>query len=271
MPELPEVETVRRGISPYIKERKIQSVILRRPNLRWPIPSAITELSPGQIITDVQRRSKYLRLLLENGEIIIHLGMSGKLTWVTHDTPLKKHDHADWVFEHGRLRYNDPRRFGAILWQDASTPCPQLQQLGPEPLSRQFHHRYLHAALQRSQTAIKIRIMDAKVVVGVGNIYASEALFHAGIHPCTSSQHLSEPEAAALTTAIKKTLKRAIASGGTTLKDFANGDGKPGYFQQKLWVYGRDGQACRRCHSLIDKITQGGRASYFCPQCQPTN
>ncbi len=270
MPELPEVETTRRGIAPHLIDQRIRQIIVRQPQLRWPIPSDINQLMSGQTVLSVTRRSKYILINSSNGTILIHLGMSGSLSVVNHETSLKKHDHVDIISENKTIiRYHDPRRFGAILWTNEPDNHPRLISLGPEPLSRAFSTQHLHKACQSKSAAIKSVIMNANIVVGVGNIYANEALFHCGIHPQTPANQISYEQCQALCRQIKKTLKQAIEAGGTTLKDFSNAEGKPGYFQQKLWVYGRKGEDCRHCKTPIQRLIQQQRSSFICPQCQP--
>ncbi len=269
MPELPEVETTRRGIEPHLLGQKIQQIIVRQAQLRWPIPADISSLCQQHTVQSVTRRSKYLLINFNHGSIIIHLGMSGNLHITNTRTALKKHDHVDIICENQTiLRYHDPRRFGAILWSDTPEEHPRLQSLGPEPLNRAFNNQYLHKQCQSRKAAIKSVIMNSQIVVGVGNIYANETLFHCGIHPQTSAQQLSKEQCQQLCQQIKKTLKTAIKAGGTTLKDFTNAEGKPGYFQQKLWVYGRNNAPCLQCETPIQRISQQQRSSFFCPQCQ---
>lgn len=269
MPELPEVETVKNGIQPHLINQAIQSVTIRNKQLRWPIPDHLSNTLDGQTLNNIRRRSKYLLLDFNHGSVIIHLGMSGKLTIVNQKNTPKKHDHVDIVFDNGSiLRYNDPRRFGAILWSTAPEQHPRLANLGPEPLSRQFTAQHLYKHCQGKSAAIKTIIMNAKLVVGVGNIYANEALFRSHIRPITAAKTLNLAQAQQLVKTIKSTLRQAIKAGGTTLKDFTQADGNPGYFQQKLWVYGRDGEPCQNCQTTIQRITQNQRSSFFCPTCQ---
>lgn len=270
MPELPEVETTRRGISPHILNQTIADIVVRQPQLRWPIPSKIKQLLAGQLITDVQRRGKYLLLITAKGTLIIHLGMSGSLRIVDRDSPAEKHDHFDIRFGNNKvLRLRDPRRFGAVLW--TSRPIQQhtlIEQLGPEPLEDDFNAEYLHRVSRGRRVAIKTFIMNSHVVVGVGNIYANEALFLAGINPRRSASRISLARYELLVAAIKKVLLRAIEQGGTTLRDFVREDGQPGYFQQTLSVYGRGGEPCPQCLLPIKQIRQQQRSSYYCPHCQ---
>ena len=270
MPELPEVETTRRGIAPHIIDKKVQAVVLRHKTLRWPIPARLKTILPGQRVTDVSRRGKYLFLTTPVGSVIIHLGMSGSLRVVTNNEPAVKHDHVDIVFSDTCiLRLHDPRRFGAVLWTQGSPLKHKLiAALGPEPLSDALTADYLFQRSRKRQVAIKSFIMDSKVVVGVGNIYASEALFRAGIRPTTAAGRVSRERYHDLVLAIQAVLAAAIRAGGTTLRDFVNGEGKPGYFQQALQVYGLAGEPCAHCGSIIKQITQAQRATYYCNRCQ---
>lgn len=270
MPELPEVETVRRGLMQPLLGAIIERIIIRQSRLRWPIPLALTDCVPQQRILDLQRRGKYLLLITTAGTLIYHLGMSGQLRVIAADSPVKKHDHVDLVFQnHTCLRLTDPRRFGALLWTTAAPQLhPLLAHLGPEPLSATFNAAYLYSVLQRHKQNCKALIMNSKIVVGVGNIYATEALFHAGIHPTRAGNSLTKQQCMALVTAIKRVLKHAIAKGGTTLKDFIQADGKPGYFKQQLFVYGQHGHPCQRCQTLIEKLSLNQRTTAYCPTCQ---
>jgi len=271
MPELPEVETTRRGIAPHVTGRVVRAVVVRDARLRWPVPTARLQRElVGQRIDDVTRRGKYLLLTTNAGALILHLGMSGSLRLVNCGEPPLKHDHVDIGLDGGQcLRLRDPRRFGAVLWTTRSADKHSLlKSLGPEPLGEGFDGDYLHQRSRGRRVAIKAFIMDSKVVVGVGNIYANEALFLAGIHPSTAAGRVSRARYGQLAAAIKQVLHEAIGQGGTTLRDFVNGEGKPGYFQQRLNVYGRAGEACPRCGGAIHLIRQGQRATYFCPQCQ---
>lgn len=270
MPELPEVETTRRGIEPCIAGNTIEYIIIRQPRLRWPVPSPLRQILPGLTIQQVTRRGKYLLLHTTAGTLIMHLGMSGSLRIVTTDIAAEKHDHVDIVFtNHKVLRFRDPRRFGAVLWSnDDPNQHPLLRSLGPEPLSRNFSGDYLYQRSRGRKVSIKAFIMDSKVVVGVGNIYANEALFRAGIRPTRKAGKISKDQCQVLVAAIKTVLKAAIRQGGTTLRDFTNGEGKPGYFRQSLEVYGRAGQPCTRCNMAIKQIKQEQRTSYYCPHCQ---
>ncbi|MCF6767193.1 bifunctional DNA-formamidopyrimidine glycosylase/DNA-(apurinic or apyrimidinic site) lyase [Thiotrichales bacterium 19S11-10] len=270
MPELPEVETVKRGLCPYLEKNTIKSVNLYHHTLRYPIPN-LDHLSNQKIIS-IKRRSKYLVFEFSHGNLIAHLGMSGIFRLYESPFPERiKHDHLEFYFDNYLLRYHDPRRFGAILWTD--TPLdeyPLLQSLGPEPLSDNFNVNYLANRLKHIKKAIKLAIMDSKIVCGVGNIYASEALFKAKIHPKTPANQLNSTQYKTLVNEIKSILTLAIEQGGTTLKDFKNSNGKPGYFTQKLNVYAKDKNPCIRCKTPIEKITLGQRSTFFCPKCQPS-
>lgn len=270
MPELPEVETTCRGITPHISGKTIKSVVIRQAKLRWPIPASIKRLLPGQRISQVSRRGKYLLLQTSVGTLIMHLGMSGSLRIANHGDAVEKHDHVDIVFSKNCiLRFRDPRRFGAVLWTSRSPYSHKLIRfLGPEPLSDDFTAEVLFLRSRNRKMAIKPFIMDSKTVVGVGNIYANEALFMAGIRPTTAAGRISLARYQRLHNAIKTVLSTAIESGGTTLRDFTNGEGKPGYFQQQLQVYGRAGENCTTCGALIKLIQQAQRASYYCTHCQ---
>lgn len=268
MPELPEVETTRRGIAPHLIGRRIDTAVARTAKLRWPIPP-LAELLPGTRVRAVGRRAKYLLLGFDHGTLIVHLGMSGSLRIVDRDSPARPHDHVDLVFGSHSLRFHDPRRFGAMLWTD-DDPLrhPRLRDLGPEPLDERFDGKTLAQAARGRRTAIKNLIMDGRVVVGVGNIYATEALFRAGIHPNRPSHRIALNRFELLAGSIKQVLGYAIERGGTTLRDFLNESGEPGYFAQELLVYGRAGESCKRCGSTIKSRRIGQRASAYCPRCQ---
>lgn len=270
MPELPEVETARRGITPYLKGKRVRAVIARDRRLRWPIPPALLKELPGQRIESVDRRGKYLLLRTQAGTALLHLGMSGSLRIVTEDTPPQKHDHVDLVMESGlALRLRDPRRFGTLLWTRGDPQQHKLlKDLGPEPLSDELGGEYLFEASRGRKVAVKQFIMDSHVVVGVGNIYASESLFLAAIKPQRAAGRVTAREYAALARAIKKVLTASIKAGGTTLRDFAREDGEPGYFAQRLRVYGREGERCYRCGGTIKAKATGQRMTYWCPDCQ---
>ncbi len=270
MPELPEVETTLRGIAPHLKQRHVTNVVIRNPQLRWPIPANLPELLRGQVVRELQRRAKYLLIAFDRGTLILHLGMSGSLRILPAGTPAEKHDHFDLLLDHGQLlRLRDPRRFGAVLWHEGNiTEHVLLQQLGPEPLEQNFDGTYLHRATRSRSAAIKQVIMDSHLVVGVGNIYANEALFRAGIRPQSAANKLSLPRCQRLAQNIKDVLQEAIKQGGSTLRDFVHSDGSSGYFQQSYFVYGRTGEPCRVCGTTIKQIKQGQRSSFYCPQCQ---
>ena len=268
MPELPEVEVSRQGISPYFEQATIAKVIVRNGKLRWPIPDEVKALKQKPVL-GVSRRAKYLLIELDSGSVILHLGMSGSLRVIDATTPVEKHDHVDIVLTSGKcLRLNDPRRFGAVLWQPADEEHSVFANLGPEPLSDDFNAQVLIDACARRKACIKQVIMDNKVVVGVGNIYANESLFLAGIRPDKPANKLSRPKLIRLTEIVKQVLARAITQGGTTLKDFSQVDGKPGYFAQELYVYGRAGEACPQCDNSIKEQMIGQRNTFYCTQCQ---
>jgi len=297
MPELPEVETLRRGLAPYLRGRRFVAAVVREARLRWPVPADLEARIRDRRICDLQRRGKYLLMQLDDawlsrntpgrpkcflappggerreaafsGALIIHLGMSGNLRLLSADTPPQKHDHIDLLLDDGQvLRYRDPRRFGALFWTAAAAGHPLIASLGVEPLSDEFDGARLHALCQGRSSAIKQVIMDAHLLVGVGNIYANEALFHAGIDPRTRAGRLSRPRCARLAAAIKEILVRAIEAGGSTLRDFVDGHGSPGWFQQTYRVYGRAGLPCTICGNPIRTLRQGARATCYCPRCQ---
>ncbi len=270
MPELPEVETSCRGIAPHLIAQTITGIIIRQPKLRWPIPDELPHLLTGQSITAVTRRAKYLFITTSIGTLILHLGMSGSLRVVDSRVPAEKHDHFDLMLNSGkRLRLRDPRRFGAVLWGGPQPEeHPLIAHLGPEPLDEAFSTEHLYQISRKRRGAIKNLIMDAKVVVGVGNIYASESLFLAGIHPSRAANRLSKKRIQHLTDSIKQVLANAIEQGGTTLKDFQQSDGRPGYFAQQLNVYGRSDKPCPTCGKPISQCKIGQRSSFFCCRCQ---
>lgn len=270
MPELPEVETTCRGIRPHVENKSIKEVIVRQTQLRWPISVEIKTVLPGQYIKSVSRRGKYVLLNLGVGYVLIHLGMSGSLRIAKKSEEAKKHDHVDIILKNGDiLRYHDPRRFGCILWA-GSQPFKHvlLEKLGPEPLLDDFNVDHLFALSRKRSAAIKNFIMDSHVVVGVGNIYANEALFAAGIKPRRQAGKVSKASYIKLVAAIKEILAEAIEQGGTTLRDFVGGDGKPGYFKQSLSVYGRGGESCVNCQTSLKEIRLGQRSTVYCPKCQ---
>jgi len=274
MPELPEVETTRRGIAPHLIGRRITSVTLRRADLRWPIPEEISRLLPGQYIDAVERRAKYLLLHTQVGSALLHLGMSGMLRILPPDAPLGKHDHVDIALERSDsqaeriLRFTDPRRFGCLLWQAPGERHELLQKLGPEPLTDAFDGDLLWQLSRGRKAAVKLFLMDNAIVVGVGNIYASEALFAAGIDPRRGAGSISRARYARLAQEVKRILAWAIERGGTTLRDFLNPDGAPGYFFRELNVYGRAGEPCRVCETPIKQAVIGQRSTFWCPRCQ---
>ncbi len=269
MPELPEVETLRRGLAPHLRERRILAVQVREGRLRWPVPIDLDERIRDQRILDLVRRGKYLLMQLESIWLICHLGMSGSLRMMPADTPLRKHDHIDLLLDDGQvLRYHDPRRFGALLWSHDPDTHPLIAPLGVEPLSDAFDGDTLQRLCQGRSSAIKQVIMDAHLLVGVGNIYANEALFHAGIDPRLPAGALSRPGCKRLATAIKEILALAIDAGGSTLRDFVDGHGHPGWFQQSYRVYGRAGLPCIVCGNNIRTLRQNARTTCWCPRCQ---
>ncbi len=274
MPELPEVETTRRGIAPHLIGRRVEKVLLRRPDLRWPIPPEITEWLPGQRIDAVERRAKYLLLHTSAGSALLHLGMTGVLRVLPPDIPAGKHDHVDILLEGTAkqparlLRFTDARRFGCLLWQAPGETHELLAALGPEPLTEAFDGDLLWHLSRGRSAAVKLFLMDNAVVVGVGNIYASEALFAAGIDPRRAAGAVSRARYARLAAEVKRILAWAIERGGTTLRDFINPDGAPGYFFRELNVYGREGEACKVCGSAIRQAVLGQRSTFWCPRCQ---
>ncbi len=269
MPELPEVETTRRGLMPHLVGRTVVALDIRQPRLRWPIPDALRTSLPGQRIDDVERRAKYLLVHTEAGSALLHLGMSGSLRVLPAATPIGAHDHVDWRLDSGLvLRYTDPRRFGSQLWQPHGEIHPLLAGLGPEPLSDEFDGDHLWLRSRGRSAAVKVLLMDQAIVVGVGNIYAAEALFAAGIHPKRAAGSVSRARCAHLADEVKRILTRAITRGGTTLRDFISPDGAPGYFEQELFVYGRAGEPCKVCGAPIRVITLGQRSTFYCPRCQ---
>ncbi len=274
MPELPEVETTRAGLAPHLVGRTVAGVLLRRPDLRWPIPPEVSALLPGQPILAVRRRAKYLLLDTAAGSALLHLGMSGSLRVLPGHVPAGAHDHVDIGLEMtGKapshvLRFNDPRRFGCLLWQPPGTTHPLLQALGPEPLSDDFDGDYLHARSRGRSAPVKNFLMDQSIVVGVGNIYAAEALFAAGVSPLRPAGRVSRERYRRLAETVRSILNHAIARGGTTLRDFISPDGAPGYFEQELWVYGRGSAPCRRCGRTLKQAAIGQRTTVWCGNCQ---
>ncbi|WP_339616610.1 bifunctional DNA-formamidopyrimidine glycosylase/DNA-(apurinic or apyrimidinic site) lyase [uncultured Gilvimarinus sp.] len=269
MPELPEVETTLRGVSPHIMGRAVAGVVVREPRLRWPVPPELHGLLVGQSLVSASRRGKYLLLAFANGTLMIHLGMSGSLRIVPVGTPAALHDHVDIIFGRNLLRYHDPRRFGSILWQPGDvTEHALLAHLGPEPLSDEFTGEYLFQRSRKRTQNIKQFLMDSKVVVGVGNIYANEALFMAGIKPIRKAGTITRHQYQALVERVKFVLARSIEQGGTTLRDFVGGDGKPGYFKQQLLAYGRGGEPCVQCQKPLKEVRLGQRTTVYCTVCQ---
>jgi formamidopyrimidine-DNA glycosylase len=271
MPELPEVETVRRGIEPHVLTRRVLGVTVRDARLRWPVPCDLAENLNGQTIRSTARRGKYLLLHCVSGDrLIIHLGMSGRLLVLKPGHALKKHDHVDIELSGGvLLRYNDPRRFGAMLWWGKDEKShPLLEGMGPEPFSEDFNGEYLYRLSRGRSAAVKNFLMDGRVVVGAGNIYAAESLFRAGIRPNKAAGKLTRAQYQTLAGKTREVLTEAVKQGGTTLKDFANAHGESGYFQQQLFVYGREGEPCRVCKTPIKRIVIGQRSSCYCPRCQ---
>lgn len=268
MPELPEVETTRTGIEPFLKGRRIHQIKVSNKNLRWPVPDALS-LVGSLLVLAVVRRAKYIILETSDGAIIIHLGMSGSMRVVNHGAEAKKHDHVIFQLnDQKEIRFNDPRRFGCVLWSEDWRAHPLIKPLGPEPLSEDFTADYLYALAKRRSLAIKQLLMNSHIVVGVGNIYANEVLFLAGIDPRRAANKISLKRMALLVEQIKTVLSLAIAQGGTTLRDFVNSDGKPGYFQQQLFVYGRAGQPCKHCAEPLWEMKMNNRSTVFCSKCQ---
>ncbi|KGJ97469.1 bifunctional DNA-formamidopyrimidine glycosylase/DNA-(apurinic or apyrimidinic site) lyase [Colwellia psychrerythraea] len=269
MPELPEVEVCRRGIEPHVLNQNVSNVVVRNAKMRWPITPTISDIC-GEKIISINRRAKYLLLETSKGTLMLHLGMSGTIRVIDKDTPVAKHDHFDLVLECGlALRLNDPRRFGSVLWVTEDIDDHRLiKNLGPEPLTSDFTADYLYKKSRKKTVAIKTFLMNNHVVVGVGNIYANEALFQAKIIPTVAAGKVSRKRFEDLTVLIKTVLSKAINQGGTTLKDFTQVDGKPGYFAQQLQVYGRSGKPCFICKEKLKEIKQAGRATVYCPQCQ---
>jgi len=270
MPELPEVETTRAGLEPLLVSRTICAAIIRVPGLRWPIDGDLGQQLAGETIRAVERRAKYLLLRCGKGTLLLHLGMSGHLQVVPFNLPAGKHDHVDLLLDNDRqLRFHDPRRFGALLWTDGDpADHPLLARMGPEPFAAELDGDYLYRRSRGRKTAIKTFIMDQQILVGVGNIYASEALFRAGISPFTVAGALAPGRYRRLLGAIREVLAAAIAAGGTTLRDFRNEGGRPGYFSQQLQVYGREGEACGACGGAIRQQRVGQRSTFYCPSCQ---
>lgn len=269
MPELPEVETSRRGIEPWLVDTTISKVIVRNRRLRWPVARGIERKLEGLSISSVARRAKYLLINTSNGTAIMHLGMTGSVFIVDRGAPAGVHDHIDLELDSGKmLRFRDPRRFGSFFWSHKPLAHPLLEKLGPEPLGDEFDGEYLWRRSRGRKVSIKPFIMNAQIVVGVGNIYASEALFLAGINPKRAAGRIARHRYDVLANAIRDVLGRAIKAGGTTLRDFYGGDGEPGYFKQQLEVYDRGGEHCRCCNTVITAFVQGQRSTYYCKSCQ---
>ena len=269
MPELPEVEITRLGLASELEGRTITGVVLRRPDLRWPIPAEIGRRLPGERILAVRRRAKYLLLDLAPGSALMHLGMSGSLRVLPGGSPVGPHDHVDLLLDSGQvMRFNDPRRFGCLLWQPAGELHALLRDLGPEPLSADFDGDHLYRLSRDRRTSVKAFLMDQATVVGVGNIYAAESLFKAGIAPAREAGRVSRPGYQRLAQAVKEVLAFAIRQGGTTFRDFVRPDGRPGYFEQELFVYGREGELCLVCGHPLHSLRLGNRATVWCGHCQ---
>lgn len=269
MPELPEVETTCRGIRPHVEGHTLGALVVRNPRLRQPLPETLGAALAGRTLQQVRRRAKYLLLDFGSGTVIVHLGMSGSLRLVPATEQPGAHDHVDFVFGAQVLRLRDPRRFGMVVWQPgAADEHPLLAQLGIEPLDEGFDGDWLHRHTRGLRAPIKHVLMDSRRVVGVGNIYASESLFRARIHPLEPAGRLGPRRCARLVAAVRETLAAAIEAGGSTLRDFVGGDGRPGYFQQQYAVYGRDGQVCHVCATPVQRVISAQRATFFCPRCQ---
>lgn len=270
MPELPEVETTRRGLAPRLLGTRITGVRVREPRLRWPVTPELAEALTGTRVLRLERRGKYLLVGCDRGTLIVHLGMSGSLRLLQEEAPPTTHEHVDFTLENGWIvRLRDPRRFSALLWEPKElSRHPLLARLGPEPLDRAFNADWLYRQTRRRRASIKQALMDGRLVAGIGNIYANEALFHAGIRPSTPAKRLSRVRCARLAVAIKKTLQLAIRAGGSSLRDYVGSNGELGYFQSKLWVYNRAGMPCRACGTPIRERRLGQRSSFYCPLCQ---
>jgi formamidopyrimidine-DNA glycosylase len=270
MPELPEVETTRRGVDPHVVGRKIVALTVHEPRLRWRVPDTMPAEVAGQRVRQTGRRAKYLLLELESGTLLLHLGMSGSLRVLPAETPRVAHDHFDLLLDSGfTLRFNDPRRFGSLHYTTSNPDeHPLLARLAPEPLEESFNAGYLWRITRKRRVSIKQLLMNSSLVVGVGNIYASEALFRARIRPKRQARSLTQAEVAKLARAVRAVLTMAIRVGGTTLRDYVGADGNPGYFRQKLYVYERAGKPCRVCAGPVKQLTQGQRSTYYCPACQ---
>lgn len=270
MPELPEVETTRRGVAPHVSGRRVRALRVYDSRLRWPVPADLADKLAGRAIDRVERRSKYLLFRVGRDTLLVHLGMTGSLRVYRGPPARRAHDHVDLELDSGvTLRYHDPRRFGAMLWVEGPAERhPLLADLGPEPFDPAFDSVYLKNALRGRRAAIKLMLMDNHVVVGVGNIYANESLFSAGIRPTTAAGRVGAARLARLVGAVRETLEAAIAKGGSTLRDYVDSAGEPGYFQLDYFVYGREGLPCRVCGAPIRSVRLGGRATSYCPRCQ---
>lgn len=269
MPELPEVETTRQGIHPHVVGNFFSSVLVRQPGLRWPVSPELSQMLTGTAVTDIDRRGKYLLFQTDQGRMMIHLGMSGSLRISPPGSEPRKHDHIDFVIDSGDvLRFHDPRRFGSVFWLPGGEGHELIDDLGPEPLGDEFDADYLFRVSRKRKTPIKNFIMNSRVVVGVGNIYANEALFMSGIRPSRLAGSISKTRYATLVSNIRQVLARAIESGGTTLRDFVREDGSPGYFAQELLVYGRAGESCRECGRRLAESRLGNRSTVYCSRCQ---
>lgn len=269
MPELPEVETTRRGLEPLLVGRSIERVEVREPRLRWPVAAGLPRRLAGRRITRLGRRGKYLLLETDGGTLLVHLGMSGGLRYLASARPPGKHDHVDlWLAGGACLRFRDPRRFGSLHFSTAPDRHALLAGMGPEPLGTEFTAEYLEGACGGRRIAIKPHLMNGRIVAGIGNIYANEALYRAGIHPGRAAGRIARPRLETLVMRIRDVLLEAIERGGTTLRDFAGSDGNPGYFQLALGAYGRAGEPCARCGAPIRLVVLGQRATYYCPRCQ---
>ncbi len=269
MPELPEVEVTRRGISPILEGAIVTAVIVRNPRLRWPVPADLQDRLIGQVIRRIDRRAKYLLFNFDHGTLIVHLGMSGSLRIVEGSPPPGPWDHVELVFGHRRLRLRDPRRFGAVLWHEGPIEShPLIGHLGVEPFSPAFGGALLHAQSRGRRSAVKVFLMDNTIAVGIGNIYANESLYRAGIHPRTAAGRITLGRYERLCERIRETLSAALSAGGSSLRDFVGGDGQAGYFQQSYTVYGREGEPCRACSTPVRRIVQGQRSTFFCVRCQ---
>lgn len=272
MPELPEVETTKNGVKPFLDNQKVKQLIVRQPKLRWPVPTHLPSVLKDQTVRHVSRRGKYLLLQFDQGTVLVHLGMSGSLRVIDLGTEPQKHDHVDLELHSGKvLRFHDPRRFGCWLWTEQDVNEHELLvKLGPEPLSENFTPEHLYLASRKRKTSIKQLIMDSHMVVGVGNIYANEALFLAGLRPTMKAGKLTQAKSVELHGHIVAVLSKAIAQGGTTLQDFQQADGQPGYFAQELLVYGRTGQPCVQCGETLKETRINNRSTVYCPVCQPS-